>query len=50
MSSGEYDQANQRCGEMIAKIEQPVESPERSSSSLVDVVCIDADGLPIQLS
>jgi hypothetical protein len=49
MSSGEYDQANQRCGEMIAKIRQPVESPERSSSSLVDVVCIDAARLPIQL-
>ena len=34
---------------MIAKIRQPVESPERSSSSLVDVVCIDAADLPIQL-
>jgi hypothetical protein len=34
---------------MIAKIRQPVESPERSSSSLVDVVCIDAVPLPIQL-
>jgi hypothetical protein len=34
---------------MIAKIRQPVESPERSSSSLVDVVCMHATWLPIQL-
>src|SRR5207302_2894555 len=48
--SGEYDQANQRCGDVIAKIEQPGESPERSSSSLVVVVCTYAARLPIQLS
>ncbi len=36
--SGEYDQANQRCGEVIVKIKQPGESLERSSSSLVVVV------------
>ncbi len=35
---------------MIAKIEQPGESPERSSSSLVVVVCMHAAWLPIQLS
>jgi hypothetical protein len=34
---------------MIAKIKQPGESPERSSSSLVDVVCLYAARLPIQL-
>jgi hypothetical protein len=35
---------------MIAKIKQPGESPERSSSSLVDVVCLYPPRLPIQLS
>jgi len=50
MSSGEYDQANQRCGEVIAKIKQPVESLERSSSSLVVVVCMGPVRLTIQLS
>jgi hypothetical protein len=35
---------------MIAKIKQPGESPERSSSSLVVVVCTYAARLPIQLS
>jgi hypothetical protein len=35
---------------VIAKIEQPGESPERSSSSLVVVVCTHAARLPIQLS
>jgi hypothetical protein len=50
VSSGEYDQANQRCGEVIAKIKQPGESPERSSSSLVVVVCMHPARLPIQLS
>jgi hypothetical protein len=34
---------------MIAKIKQPGESPERSSSSLVVVVCMYAAPLPIQL-
>jgi hypothetical protein len=34
---------------MIAKIKQPGESPERSSSSLVVVVCPRAPRLPIQL-
>ena len=36
---GEYDQANQRCGEVIASQKQSGTSPERSSSLLVDVVC-----------
>jgi hypothetical protein len=35
---------------VIAKIKQPGKSPERSSSSLVVVVCMYAAGLPIQLS
>jgi hypothetical protein len=35
---------------MIAKIKQPGESPERSSSSLVDVVCLYPPRLHIQLS
>jgi hypothetical protein len=50
MSSDEYDQANQRCGEVIAKFRQSNESSERSSSPLVVVVCTYAAGLPIQLS
>jgi hypothetical protein len=50
MSSDEYDQANQRCGEMIAKFRQSGESPERSSSPLVVVVCGETAWLPIQLS
>jgi hypothetical protein len=35
---------------MIAKFRQPGESPERSSSLLVVVVCMHAARLPIQLS
>jgi hypothetical protein len=35
---------------MIAKFRQSVESPERSSSLLVVVVCMCAARLPIQLS
>ena len=35
---------------MIAKFRQPGESPERSSSPLVVVVCMYAGWLPIQLS
>jgi hypothetical protein len=50
MSSGEYDQADQRCGEVIATTKQPGKSPERSSFSLVDVVCTYPARLPIQLS
>jgi hypothetical protein len=50
MSSGEYDQANRKCGEVIATTKQPGESPERSSFSLVDVVCTHPARLPIQLS
>jgi hypothetical protein len=34
---------------VIAKIKQPGESLERSSSSLVEVVCLQAARLPIQL-
>ena len=47
---GRYDQASQRCGEVIAKFRLPNESPERSSSLLVVVVCTYAPLLPIQLS
>jgi hypothetical protein len=49
-SSDGYDQASRRCGEMIAKFWQSGESPERSSSPLVVVVCTPTARLPIQLS
>jgi hypothetical protein len=45
-----YDQANQSCGEVIAKFRQSCKSSERSSSLLVVVVCPQATMLPIQLS
>ena len=49
ISSDRNDQSQSEVRRMIAKHRTARESPERSSSLLVVVVCTEALGMPIQL-
>lgn len=49
ISSDRNDQSQSEVRRMIAKRRTARESPERSSSLLVVVVCTEAAGMPIQL-
>jgi hypothetical protein len=49
ISSDRNDQSQSEVRRMIAKRRTARESPERSSSLLVVVVCTEALGMPIQL-